>query len=112
MRRPQNRREQTRKAGLEMVTAERVDAGCALRTLVDDAGFSKHLEVMSAGRFGDGKFEAPASQLVALGQRRDDLEPDWVAEGVKHCGEVDLISLGVRDPALSLGGRDRVLLIC
>jgi hypothetical protein len=94
---PQDRLEQTGKAGVEVIAAESVDAGCALRALVDDAGFAKHFEVMGAGRFRDREVEGAASALVALGQRRDDLEPDWVAEGVKDRGEFDLISLGLCD---------------
>ena len=92
----QDGRQQAWEACLEVVVAERVDARLALVALVDDAGLAQDLEVMRAGRFGDGDVEAAAgAPLERGGESADHQQPDGIAERVQDGRELDLVAVGM-----------------
>ena len=94
----EDRREQAREAGLEVVLAQRVDALGALLALPDDTGLAQDLEVVGAGRLRDRHVEAAAAAALELaGQPADHQEADGVAEGVEDGRELDLVAAGVGD---------------
>ncbi len=79
----EDRREQAREAGLEVLAAKRVEARRPLAALADDAGLPQHLEVVRAGRLRHRHVEAAAGAgAVAAGEVADDLQPHRVAERV------------------------------
>src|SRR5438132_3167913 len=102
--RAQDRPEEPGEARLEVLSAELVQAARTDLALLNEAGLAEHLEVVCAGGLRDRKPEAATGQLVALGQRGDDLQAHRVAERVEHGRELDLGSLRVRDWFLDLDG--------
>ena len=89
----QDRPEQAREARVEVLLAQRVHAARALLALLDDPGLAQHLEVMRAGRLGDGDVEAPAAAPFGdLEEAADHQQPDRVAERVEDGRELDLVA--------------------
>src|SRR5947209_3133470 len=88
--------DQPGKPGFELLAAQRVELGRPLHPLTDHAGLAQYAEVVRARRLRNGELEAVARPLTAVGDRPDNQQPDWVAQGVQHAGELELVLRGVR----------------
>ena len=87
----QHRIEQAREALLELVGPQPVEPALAVYALGDDTRLTQNAEVMRAGGLRHREDEAAAGLLPALGEQRDDPQPDRVAQRMQNRGQAEII---------------------
>src|SRR5215475_12082866 len=81
----EDRREQAREPGVEVLAPELRQLAGPLSLLPDDPGFPEDPEMMGHGRLGDAELDrSTRAGFIAPGQPAHDLEPLRIAEGVEH----------------------------
>src|SRR5262245_40749082 len=86
----EDRREQAREPGVEVLAPELGQLAGPLSLLPDDPGFPEDPEMMSHGRLGDPELDrSTRAGLIAPGQPEHDLEPLRIAERVANARQLD-----------------------
>jgi hypothetical protein len=92
----ENRVDQAREPGVEVLAPELGQFAGPFSLLPDDPGFPENPEMMRHGRLGDAELDRSAGTgLIASGDSPHDLEPLRIAEGVENARQLDLIPLRV-----------------
>ena len=96
--RAEDRVDQARELGVEVLAPELRQLAGPLSLLPDDPGFPEDPEMMGHRRLGDPELDRPArAGLIASGQPAHDLEPLRIAEGVQHARQLDFVPLRVME---------------
>src|SRR5436305_4640265 len=88
---PQHRVDQPWESGLEVIATQGVQLRRPVHPLLDHAGLAQYPEVGGARRLGNGKLQAVAGPLPAVGDRLGDQQPDGIAQGVEYRWKLDLV---------------------
>ena len=91
----EDRVEQAREAGFEILAPQRHASLGPVLSDVDHSRFAKDLEVMGGGGFRYGQVNRPAGLLALGAEGSHHIKPHRVAQGVEDRGELEVPSIGM-----------------